>query len=221
MNIGSYRDWQGNGSELARLAGDILSDEGFTDDPASLNVRLIRDYTARGIVDRPERHGKEASYGFRHLIQLVAARALVSDGWPLGKIAEHFAHASVDDLRLLIPSEQKENTALATARRLLGETSKGSQPAQRKAHTGPTRFRERAAHQTRMQLELREALHRLGLPSDVPAVEQVTLIAIAPWCQILVEAGRLNTITVDEAEEIGRAVTASLLSPSVRKGLKS
>jgi len=236
LKLDTYKDWQGNGDELARLAGEILSAEGLPDDRDTLNIRLIRDYTQRGIIGRPERHGKEASYDFRHLIQLVAARVLVADGWPLGKIGEHFSYASEDDLRLLIPSEEKGNKALAAARRLLREKASEStheqqsmelfpqkskaKPHRREATTGPTRFRERAAHQTRMQLELRTALQNLGLPAEAPAVEQLTLIAIAPWCQVLVETDRLARITVDEAEEIGRAITASLLSPSVRKGMR-
>ena len=48
---------------------------------------------------------------------------------------------------------------------------------------------------------------------------KLTLIAVAPWCQVLVESRRLARLTIEEAEEIGRAVTASLLTVS-RKGHK-
>jgi hypothetical protein len=68
-------------------------------------------------------------------------------------------------------------------------------------------------------VELREALRRLGLPEDGPAVEQLTLIAVAPWCQVLVESRRLQRVTIEEAEEIGRAVSASLLTVA-KKGIK-
>jgi hypothetical protein len=80
-------------------------------------------------------------------------------------------------------------------------------------------FRQRAARLSSVQVELREALRRLGLPEDGPAVEQLTLIAVAPWCQVLVESGRLQRLTIEEAEEIGRAVTASLLTVA-KKGIK-
>ena len=66
---------------------------------------------------------------------------------------------------------------------------------------------------------MREALRRLGLPEDGPAVEQLTLLAVAPWCQVLVESRRLSRLTIEEAEEIGRAITASLLTVT-RKGIK-
>jgi hypothetical protein len=68
-----------------------------------------------------------------------------------------------------------------------------------------------------MQAELREALRRLGLPQDAPAVEQLTLIAVAPWCQLLMESKRVERLTIEEAETIGRAVTAALLTMNRRK----
>ena len=91
--------WTGNADELAASASEILGERGLADDPVSPNVRLIRDYGHRGIVDKPERRGKEAIYSFRHLLQFVAARSLVSDGWPLAKIAEQFARVVLRALK--------------------------------------------------------------------------------------------------------------------------
>lgn len=226
--IGGYADWQGNGEELAKTAGDILAARGLADDPISLNVRLIRDYAQRGIISRSERRGKEAIFGFRHLLEFVAARVLVADGWPLAKVSEHFAHISDLELIALIPGEAKNNPALSVARRLLDE-AQARHPRQRQAELSMFRdadrpstafFGDRAARLSGMQAELRESMRRLGLPPDAPPAEQVTLIAIAPWCQLLIESGRLSRLTVDEAEEIGRAITASLLNPEIRKGRK-
>ena len=62
-----------------------------------------------------------------------------------------------------------------------------------------------------MQFEMRGALRRLGLPEDGPATEAVTLMAITPWFQALVSTAHIPRITPEEAEEIGRAVTATLL----------
>ena len=68
-----------------------------------------------------------------------------------------------------------------------------------------------------LQREMSDALRRLGLPADGPPVEAVALIAIAPWFQALVTTERLSRITPEEAEEIGRAITASLLRLARRK----
>lgn len=227
-------DWTGNADELAARASEILAARGLADDPVSPNVRLIRDYGHRAIVDKPERRGKEAIYSFRHLLQFVAARALVIDGWPLAKIAQQFAGASDADLIAWIPGGHQENPAVSVARRLIRETgsrsslgSSGRGSTQAADATPPPQslgsprapdFRERAAQTTSIQNELRDALRRLGLPADAPPAEQVTVIAIAPWCQVLIESKRLLRVTADEADEIGRAITASLLNPTIRKG---
>jgi hypothetical protein len=224
-DLAEFESWTGDVGELARLAGEILAARGLVDGTAEPNVRLIRDYAQRGIVSRAERQGKEAIYGYRQLLEFVAARVLVADGWPLAKIAEHFAHIADAELRSLVSGDQPRNRALTVAQRLRSE----AQLAPPAAHSKPWRsrssadpadeFRQRAARLSSVQVELREALRRLGLPEDGPAVEQLTLIAVAPWCQVLVESRRLSRLTLEEAEEIGRAVTASLLTVA-KKGIK-
>jgi hypothetical protein len=226
MDFAKFENWEGDGSALARLAGEILAARGLGDNSSEPNVRLIRDYAQRGIVSRAERHGKEAIYGYRQLLEFVAARVLAADGWPLAKIAEHFAHIADAELRNLISGDTGSNRALAVARRLRSET-----PGRDPSHSSPSRsgkpsaaqsseeFRKRAARFSGIQAEMRDALRRLGLSEDGPSVEQVTLLAVAPWCQVLVESRRLSRLTIEEADEIGRAITASLLTIT-RKGTK-
>jgi hypothetical protein len=224
-DLAEFEDWTGDVSELARLSGGILAARGLVDASTEPNVRVIRDYAQRGIVSRAERQGKEAIYGYRQLLEFVAARVLVADGWPLAKIAEHFAHIADTELRYLISGDLAKNRALAVAQRLRSEaqlTPAGghSKPSRYRSSPDPADdFRQRAARLSSVQVELREALRRLGLPEDGPAVEQLTLIAVAPWCQVLVENRRLSRLTIEEAEEIGRAVTASLLTVA-KKGIK-
>jgi hypothetical protein len=221
----NFESWTGDVGELARLAGDILAARGLVDASTEPTVRVIRDYAQRGIVSRAERQGKEAIYGYRQLLEFVAARVLVADGWPLAKIAEHFAHIADTELRTLISGDQARTRALAVAQRLRSETHLApsglhGKPSRYRSSTGTADdFRQRAARLSSVQVELREALRRLGLPEDGPAVEQLTLIAVAPWCQVLVETRRLQRVTIEEAEEIGRAVTASLLTVA-KKGIK-
>jgi hypothetical protein len=224
-DLAEFVSWTGDVSELARLAGEILAARGLADASTEPTVRVIRDYAQRGIVSRAERQGKEAIYGYRQLLEFVAARVLVADGWPLAKIAEHFAHIADAELHSLISGDQARNRALAVAQRLRSEAQLAppgghGKSARSMSPSDPAGdFRQRAARLSSVQLELREALRRLGLPEDGPAVEQLTLIAVAPWCQVLVESRRLQRVTIEEAEEIGRAVTASLLTVA-KKGIK-
>jgi hypothetical protein len=55
-----------------------------------------------------------AVYGYRQLLEIVAARVLVADGWPLAKIAEHFAHIADAELRNLISGHPKLRDAMET-----------------------------------------------------------------------------------------------------------
>jgi hypothetical protein len=100
-DLREFESWTGDVSELARLAGEFLNARALVDASTEPNVRVIRDYGQRGIVSRAERQGKEAIYGYRQLLEFVAARVLVADGWPLAKIAEHFAHIPDAELRNL------------------------------------------------------------------------------------------------------------------------
>jgi DNA-binding transcriptional MerR regulator len=68
-----------------------------------LTVRVVRDYVHRGLVSRPTRRGKGAYYGERQMLELVAARVLIRDGWPLGKIADYLPRCEVRALGRLIP----------------------------------------------------------------------------------------------------------------------
>ena len=105
-DLAEFEGWTGDVGELARLAGEILAARGLVDASTEPNVRVIRDYAQRGIVSRAERQGKEAIYGYRQLLEFVAARVLVADGWPLAKIAEHLAHIADTELRNLISGDR-------------------------------------------------------------------------------------------------------------------
>jgi DNA-binding transcriptional MerR regulator len=52
-----------------------------------VNPRLVRHYTTIGLIDRPARVGKEARYGYRHLLQLLVLRRLLSEGYGAQTIA--------------------------------------------------------------------------------------------------------------------------------------
>ncbi|MBK5938308.1 response regulator [Halochromatium roseum] len=83
--IESYQSWQGSAAELAATASELLPDSANDE---RLNERLVRYYVQTGLLTRPQRAGREAVFSYRQLLELVAARTLVRDGWPLAKIAD-------------------------------------------------------------------------------------------------------------------------------------
>ncbi|PSF37467.1 MerR family transcriptional regulator [Aphanothece hegewaldii CCALA 016] len=49
-------------------------------EPNEINPRLIRHYTTQGMLDEPKRSGKYAIYTYRHLLQILVIRRLLSEG---------------------------------------------------------------------------------------------------------------------------------------------
>lgn len=53
-----------------------------------VNARLIRHYTGEGLLDDPDKQGREARYGYRHLLQLLLVRRLLAEGLSAGAISD-------------------------------------------------------------------------------------------------------------------------------------
>lgn len=69
-----------------------------------VNPRLVRHYTSLGLVDRPERDGKEARYRFRHLLQMLVLRRLLKDGVTAQAIAGLTRVRSDEELAAMLES---------------------------------------------------------------------------------------------------------------------
>ena len=52
----------------------------------TISVRLVRYYAAEGVIDKPDRLGREAAYHYKHLLQLLLARKLSEHGVTLSEI---------------------------------------------------------------------------------------------------------------------------------------
>jgi DNA-binding transcriptional MerR regulator len=84
-----HRKFSGNASELAEKAIECATNFGWTVDLDKTNERLVRYYVTEGVIDRPDRQGRDASYNFRHLLQLLTARRMVEHGMSLNVIGRH------------------------------------------------------------------------------------------------------------------------------------
>lgn len=76
---------------------------------ASLSARGVRFYVANGLLDRPEGRGTAATYGYRHLLQLLAIKIRQREGQTLDVIKRELAQVTGDAL------ERRVAQALATA----------------------------------------------------------------------------------------------------------
>ena len=62
------------------------------------DARMVRYYTTLGLLDRPGFQGREARYGRRHLVQLVAIKALQAQGLSLASIQQRLYGRSEAEL---------------------------------------------------------------------------------------------------------------------------
>lgn len=213
-----WKGFSGSAEDLARLATTVCAGLGLgaANDTDELSARLVRDYAQRDILSRPERQGKEAIYTWRHLVELVAARALVADGWPLAKVTQHFALTPLEDLLLLVPGQGRPNPALTAARRIRESTLAGSELRE------PTAMPplQRLVSQRQRRADLMFSMQQLTGESTQPRATQMTRIALDEDIHLLIQTDRLRHLGLDGADAVGRAITASIIEWITAKGGK-
>jgi DNA-binding transcriptional MerR regulator len=71
---------------------------------AAPEARTVRYYTTLGLIDRPRIEGRQARYGERHLLQLLAIKALQAFELPLAQIQQRLYGRSDLELKALVES---------------------------------------------------------------------------------------------------------------------
>ncbi len=182
-------------SLITTLSLGLFAQDGHT---AITEIAPTGHYTQLGVLDRPERRGKEAYYSFRQLVQYLAARWLLQDGWMLAKIAEVTATRSTLELAALLP-DPPQNPAQALIQRFK-ETSTASSEA--------ITSRQTALLQQRTRLQ--QVLPDLGNPGGVVQRRDRVQLSLTDWCQVLIDADRLPTLSPEESTRLGEALAAAL-----------
>jgi DNA-binding transcriptional MerR regulator len=72
------------------------------------DARTVRYYTTLGLLDRPRIEGRQARYAERHLLQLLAIKALQAFDLPLAEIQQRLYGRSDAELKALIESLASE-----------------------------------------------------------------------------------------------------------------
>jgi len=110
--------------DLTREAGRLLQEMSLLAAQADGRVtaapdaRMVRYYGTLGLVDRPRIVEREARYGRRHLLQLVAVKALQARGLPLADVQARLYGCSNSELETLLKAVS-EDAPRATAVRPL------------------------------------------------------------------------------------------------------
>ena len=205
-------------------------------EPAS--DRVIRDYVRRRVLS-PTLRGSDSDergfYGFRHLVEFLAARVLLNDGWPLDKIAQRNIGAGTDELLALIPGQPEENEALALARSFRRDardrperaTDQGVAFSRALADAAPLAaataqppgVSDRIAVTARRRAELPMLMRQITGDGAPPAVRNGVTFEFGDRLTLIIDRERLRHITVDEADAIGRAISAALIDyPNLARG---
>lgn len=107
MPLTPYRDHPLDLAALTEAAGAVLHAIGAraTDGrvtPAP-DARTIRYYQSLGLLDRPLRHdGRQAIYGYRHLLQAVVVKLLQAHGQGLAEIQQGLSGVTTDALEAAV-----------------------------------------------------------------------------------------------------------------------
>lgn len=78
-----------------------------------VNVRLVRHYLGQGLLDENTREGREARYGFRHLLQLLLVRRFLIEGYPAAVVAKLIEGKTDAELRALLQGGTSVNATPA------------------------------------------------------------------------------------------------------------
>ena len=106
------KDWEGTTEYFVKKCNSLIKNLNLDEEQQLLSVRLVRDYVARGILTKPKRVGKEVFYSYTQIIQMLACRFLIKDGWSLKMISNQFKQSSLEEIESLISDNSKENEAL-------------------------------------------------------------------------------------------------------------
>jgi hypothetical protein len=170
---------------------------------------------------RGERRGREGVFGLRQLLEYLAARALLRDGWPLAKIATFTSGASEAQLAALLPGppqsaglrRRTRAQNLVSQFRAKSSTSNsgipvspGNRAPQRATlwSRGPIAedsssrsldaITSRLLGQTRDRLALETRMSSPAEFTGSTAARRTLTIQPAPWCQLTVDEPALSQL---------------------------
>jgi hypothetical protein len=198
-----------------------------TDSSKELNIRLVRDYVVREFIPRPERVGRESRFDLDHLVHLLAVRMLLrTQKWSLPAIKASFRATSTNELlggilqpvSQIIGAEYEEAKGSERKRApSVSETARTPElnPAQlliqkfkaagAPKSAGPAMARRlmSAAVRSTDQVAVRTAQHSASISRKVH-------VELEPWCEVVIDAQRMNALTREEVDRLGEALKSRL-----------
>lgn len=207
MSIENLKSWSGDVLALAGQASRVLADQARQG--GDVSARLVRDYVRRGIVNPPVRRGHAAIFGFEQLVQLIAARILVGEGWPLAKIAEWISGAKGAELVALVVGSAPA-AEFSAQRRPRADTWSGSQSEAGQDWPGDA-IEGAGALIARHKAELRNRRRRLDWKMENTFGSLIVEFEIADECRLLVSQRLLDALDLERALDLAQVLASTLV----------
>lgn len=148
--------------EFVRITNDLLpqflpTQRGNTRVREEVTPRLVRHYTTLGMVDEPLKEGRYAVYIYRHLLQILVVRRLLSEGFGTTAIAQLALKKTNTELENLLSggvqlSVTPANPALAYLQDIQQRYSSPSPPSMSAPTPPPTPTQINTTHWTRFEV---------------------------------------------------------------------
>jgi hypothetical protein len=224
-------DWRGSAADLAQQVNTLLS-QLLPGADAAVNERLVRYYVQEWVLDAPEREGREAVFRFRQLLQLLVARVLLHDKWPLKKVAELIREADLDSLLALAPGSRRptraEEVIAGFQRPVVPETLVAlASPAFLEPEVSPdrdvvaalpARALEAATDISQRRSALGDNLRALGNDAGKPERRRTLRVTLTPWCHVYLGMDQVRSMDERTPEILGAALTQALQEERIKKG---
>jgi hypothetical protein len=221
----AYALWEGTAEELGRVASHLAPQFGLHPsgpDTHPFNERLVRSYVQANAIERPERRGREAYFGYRQLVQCLAVRVLLNDGWPLAKIADYIQLTEFDALLELLPKPGSTTAAQQLVNRFQRERAGALNSPDDSQISDPSVIYASQAGPPPNSVagNSAELLRRRQQHLTVPTVASATArresdvcvrIDLAPGCQVYVDRELLRQLSAEQADQLGGALSHALI----------
>ena len=219
--LADYVDWCGDIEAFKDVSQALV-------EPLSLsgkrhNKRLIRDYVRRDIISKPirkpELDPKRMYYKQEHLIELMFALVMKSEGWSLEQIAEFKSAETTERMIELLPDALiGENRTKMPSARSLVQKFRRSEEENKTYSTREAAINHR--HQTvSRRRDGERAMQRLGLNPKEVETDNLTKLTMSSWCHIYFDTDVVKNLSDDAIEIWGRAA-AQLVIEHIKKTQK-
>lgn len=204
--------WEGSMDELVAEVDCQLAPLDPDGWRGGVNARLIRHYMSIGAMSKPRRRGREIRFQWRQVLECLAVRVLLSDGWPLAKIAELIPRTDEAGLIALLPGTDRAKAMPPEPRDQRQQAQAVVARLQRQAaHAcAPSPALTSAAVATQARQQLRSDLQALGNTTGRIERRMLLTVRLTAGCDVLIDPQWLQQLDEERLDQAANAFRQAL-----------